>query len=230
MKKVSMLLSYFEPFAGRPQNRSQEAVQVLRSLIERQLSSSFAPTQAVDSPTEMDWLEIIELPVVYAQAAQRLCSRIENQQPSVVISFGECEGNGLRWESVGYNEMNSLTADNQGVVMSAQVIDPAAPKYIEQAPWAEFLGRSSAQSAPDPKSIKRDVDSLAVSRDPGRFVCNDLIFRTSTWLRAQSFPLRYYFLHVGRETPQLAQTVEQIFAAIEWRQFLLDSRQISRSQ
>jgi pyroglutamyl-peptidase len=110
------------------------------------------------------------LPVEYDRAAAELADAIARCSPDIVISFGQ-GGDAIALEEVAYNlqdtgEVAGGVPDNRGIVRAAVVIDAAAPATRDtRLPLAD---------------IERALDAIGEapqhSRDPGRYICNNVMF------------------------------------------------------
>jgi pyroglutamyl-peptidase len=110
------------------------------------------------------------LPVEYDRAAAAITEVIARCRPEVVISFGQGR-EALALEEVAYNLQDGGDhargrPDNRGVIRAGARIDPAAPD--ERAARLP-LGAIEAALAALGEAPRR-------SRDPGRYVCNDVLF------------------------------------------------------
>jgi pyroglutamyl-peptidase len=110
------------------------------------------------------------LPVEYDRAAAAIAEVIARCRPDVVIGFGQ-GGDAIALEEVAYNLQDAGARtpgrpDNRGVIRTAAVIDPDAPATRDaRLPLAAIeLALAALGEAP-----RR-------SRDPGRYVCNDVMF------------------------------------------------------
>lgn len=132
------------------------------------------------------------LPVEYDRAAAAVTEVIARCRPAVVIGFGQGgQGNAaLALEEVAYNLQDGGDhargrPDNRGVVRAKARIDPAAPD--ERAARLP-LGAIEAALAALGEAPRR-------SRDPGRYVCNDVLFAS-----LGSAAPRAGFIHLPRTT------------------------------
>jgi len=110
------------------------------------------------------------LPVEYDRAAAAIAEVIGRCRPEVVIGFGQGKA-ALALEEVAYNLQDSGDhaggrPDNRGVVRAQARIDPAAPD--ERAARLPLDAIEAALAALGEAPLR--------SRDPGRYVCNDVLF------------------------------------------------------
>ncbi len=110
------------------------------------------------------------LPVEYDNAAAEVADAIARCQPAVAISFGQ-GGDEIALEEVAYNlqdtgELSGGAPDNRGIVRSATPIDPMADaERPTQLPLAAIE-----------KALVAAGEAPQHSRDPGRYVCNNVMF------------------------------------------------------
>jgi len=110
------------------------------------------------------------LPVEYDRAAAAIGDAISRCAPVAVISFGQ-GGGSIALEEVAYNlqdtgEIAGGVPDNRGVIRAAVPIDADAPSTRETLlPLVEI--RTALEAA---------GESPAASTDPGRYICNNVMF------------------------------------------------------
>lgn len=110
------------------------------------------------------------LPVEYDRAAAELAATIARCEPQIVISFGQ-GGDSIALEEVAYNledtsEVVGGVPDNRGIVRAAVPIDPQAPAKRNTLLPIASLERALVAIGEAPQR----------SRDPGRYICNDVMF------------------------------------------------------
>jgi len=110
------------------------------------------------------------LPVEYDRAAAAIVEVIERCRPDVVIGFGQ-GGDAIALEEVAYNLQDGGgpgggPADNRGAIRAGTRIAPAAPDTREaRLPLAAIEDALAAMG-----------EAPRRSRDPGRYICNDVMF------------------------------------------------------
>jgi pyrrolidone-carboxylate peptidase len=123
------------------------------------------------------------LPVVYDRAAWAAKDCVQNFHPDVVISFGEgaCD---LRIETAATNQDDAWLPDNAGELRSGSPIVSGGParSTFEFPVQAMFC------------ALEPDYSQVAVSTDPGAFVCNNTAYHLSQDLAAKGIP--FTFIHV----------------------------------
>ncbi len=171
MSGAEVLITGFGPFPGVAWNPSGWLVQTLARAHERRVAAAV-------------------LPVSWTGAWAALEPLLEAAQPRQVILFGVSrEAQGIHLEQRAYNE-RAPHPDADG----------AAPDNLRLLPsHAESLDATLPLA-----SIASTVASAGIrvklSSDPGRYLCNALLFRTLHW--AQGTPTRVGFVHI----PQIAET------------------------
>ncbi len=110
------------------------------------------------------------LPVEYDRAAAAVTEAIARCRPDAVISFGQGR-DAVALEEVAYNlqdtgEIPGGRPDNRGVIRAGAVIDPGAPPARDARLPLDAIAAALAAIGEAPRR----------SRDPGRYVCNDVMF------------------------------------------------------
>ena len=158
VKKV--LLTGFEPFGGASFNPSGAIVQEI-------------------GRHGIDGVEIITaiLPVEFMRSAEILIDLIKTHQPSVVISLGQAEGRDfIGPEKVAINLADARIADNAGVKLENQKVDPnAADGYFSTLPIRAIVDAISALGI-----------NAKVSYSAGAFICNEIFFTAQSFLQAST--------------------------------------------
>ena len=196
VKKV--LLTGFEPFGGASFNPSGAVVQEI-------------------GRHGIDGVEIITavLPVEFKRSAEILIDLIKTHQPSVVISLGQAEGRDfIGPEQVAINLANARIADNAGVKLENQKVDPnAADGYFSTLPIRAIVDAISALGI-----------NAKVSYSAGAFICNEIFFTAQSFLQASTVISGFIHLPLapnqspefpGLPTMPLEDQVAAIRAAIQ---------------
>ncbi len=110
------------------------------------------------------------LPVEYDRAAAALTEVIARCRPDAVLSVGQGR-DAIALEEVAYNlqdtaEIPGGRPDNRGVIRAGAVIDPGAPPTRDARLPLDAIAAAIAALGEAPRR----------SRDPGRYVCNDILF------------------------------------------------------
>jgi pyroglutamyl-peptidase len=199
----ALLLTCFEPFGGRNQNRSE--------LLAR------AMPQLEELKQEFDTIEVCRLPVVYDVARGIALDFIRTRQAQgfepIVVSFGECSGSQIRIETGARNLDDSHTeADNSGQRRQGVPVVPGAPDRIDFG-----FPIAALASSPSLRALKP-----LLSEDAGSFLCNHLAFGLAHELSRDSIP--YLFIHVGRDSEHEPAVEARAIAAglsAAWREALV---------
>jgi pyroglutamyl-peptidase len=151
---VKALVTGFQPFPADADHENISAVAV---------SSA--------RPSEIPGVQLMRLvlPVEYDRAAGEVAEAIARCAPDFVVSFGQ--GSGLRLERTAYNLRDSSEvvgggSDNRGIIASARPI--VAGEARTRATRLPLDAMRRALTA-----IEESPDD---SDDPGRYICNDVMF------------------------------------------------------
>lgn len=181
-----VLITAFEPFAGRATNGSQEVAALMPDM----------------SDPSIEYVTCI-LPVEYDLASQKAkdCYQAMDPKPDMVISTGE-GGCNTQVETRAFNLDNTPLADNAGVLRAGTSIDDRSSPYTYLSlPAADMV---CAVEAPEPWQ-RPNASTWA-----GFFVCNNTAFHLSRFFRLNEIP--YGFIHLPRsdckrELPKTAGTL-----------------------
>lgn len=152
---TKILVTGFQPFPADGWHENVSAVAV----------SSLEPSQL----RGVQVMRVV-MPVEYDRAAAQVTDMISRCAPDAVISFGQ-GGSAIALEQVAYNlqdtgEISGGVPDNRGIIRAAQQIDPAAPAQRDTLLPLEEIEEALVAIGEDP----------AYSRDPGRYICNNVMF------------------------------------------------------
>ena len=165
----TVLVTGFEPFAGKAVNPSQSLVEALAA----------EPPEGVELATAV-------LPVSYSRAGEELAAAVAAADAELVVCFGQADGRpGISVERFALNLDDSESTDNEGAV-SAAPIDPDGPAaYRSTLPVDEIVAALRAEGIP-----------AAASRDAGGFLCNHVFYRLQALLERERPQVRGGFVHV----------------------------------
>lgn len=112
----------------------------------------------------------VTMPVEYDRAAAQVTDIIARCAPDAVISFGQ-GGSEIALEQVAYNlqdtgEVAGGVPDNRGIIRAATPIDPSALAERDTLLPLEQIHDALVDIGEAP----------AYSRDPGRYICNNVMF------------------------------------------------------
>lgn len=169
-RPLRILITSFEPFAGRATNNSEAIAGELR-----------ANPALLGGDLE---LLFCALPVVYDQAATVAMDCVERYKPDAVVSLGEADCR-LRLETAASNRDDSPDLpDNAGQVRVDHRIVPSGPERVGFRFPVEAMYRA----------LGEESSRLEVSSSPGSFVCNNVAYHMTLGLAPRGVP--YAFIHV----------------------------------
>lgn len=179
----NMLLTAFEPFSGRARNASLEALKQIML----QPAEVFSPLSLI----------MRRLPVETGHAARLICHAIDETCPEFVICLGEAKRDAICLEHAGYNELHFSIPDNAGNMRQDQPIVPGAPLvYLTTLPLETMLVAMQATGAP-----------VRVSDDPGRYLCNEVLYSALHHITQRALDIQVGFIHVPH-LPEVATDSE----------------------
>jgi pyroglutamyl-peptidase len=167
---MKLLVTAFGPFGGRNRNASSLALAGLKQ--------------------RLPWLNTRILPVDSVIAPLRMNQALRHLEPDAIILLGEAGNSStIRLETVAWNELDFRIPDIAGR-------QPQGKQIAEDAP--DFL-RSSLPF----ETIHRDLSSadhpVSMSEDPGRYLCNQILFHTLHALTRNPRPVPAGFIHLPLE-------------------------------
>jgi pyroglutamyl-peptidase len=132
----------------------------------------------------------IEVPVVWTAPRRKLLQAGNDAEKVVLVGLGE-GGGGYEIETIAFNE-RSDSADESGIHPADRRIDAdGADKLESSAPSAQLAEKLSAAGFP-----------TQISKDAGRFLCNEMLYELLRLQRENTKIAAVYFIHVpviGRE-------------------------------
>lgn len=172
---TSLLLTYFGPFEGVPQNPTGPLAQKLA----RALAHS-APEVTV---------HLRELPVEYEASGQLLRGLLAELEPQLAICLGVALGRQkVSLEEVARNLDSAPIPDNSGSYRSGQPIDPQGPPtYRSSLPLGALFEHFQAQGQP-----------VEISQSAGSYVCNHVFYELMQ-ATAGSIPAGFIHLPMLRD-------------------------------
>ncbi|WP_051278222.1 pyroglutamyl-peptidase I [Actinotignum schaalii] len=162
-------MTYFEPFGSDTENASREAA--LRAI-------PYLPN--MDLPCEVE-VTTAMLPVVFASAGQVLAEAVERFHPDAVIAIGEAGGrSAITPELQAFNENIARIPDNAGAQPDGEPVIAGGPA----------IAASPVRVADITRAINGAGINAETSRDPGRYLCNNIAYRVA------QLPVPGLFIHV----------------------------------
>lgn len=166
---MALLITGFEPFAGVPENPSALVVRALAEM----------PALRAHVHAEV-------LPTAYDAAARRVRQLIDTIVPDAYIALGYGGGDSIRLESAAYNLDDIDIPDNDGDLRTGLPIAPDAPPSLAATlPVKAMLAALTRRGIP-----------ATISDDPGRFVCNHVLFRALHLAQTSGRALPCGFIHL----------------------------------
>ncbi|MFC1801389.1 hypothetical protein ACFLZB_02915 [Nanoarchaeota archaeon] len=168
-----IIITGFQPFGSARYNPTMDVVQYFDG-----------------KQYDYDKVKGLILPVAFEQAAKQLAEAIQGIDPYLVLSVGLAAGReDLNVEVKGVNIMNAQNPDANGRKPVNEIIDPQGPEEIPVILTGFQIG-----------SVVEDLTTAGIgaimSYDPGKYVCNDLMFRTLSYLAKNRSPIQFGFFHM----------------------------------
>jgi len=135
------------------------------------------------------------LPVTFQGASERLVAGIEELNPYLVLSLSlsasglNTRRKDLNFEKRGLNIMNAKNPDANGFRPENQPIDENGPEYREV-----IVTGFNAEDIVE--YLKENEVRARTSDDPGKYVCNDLIYRTLAAIEQKRLRTKFGFIHM----------------------------------
>ncbi|OGR42682.1 MAG: hypothetical protein A2X35_01655 [Elusimicrobia bacterium GWA2_61_42] len=165
-----LLLTAFEPFAGRGTNPALEVMARLKP-------AAFCGWQ----------LHKAKLPVSGKAVSRLVPALLARLKPEVMISFGLAAGEAsVRIERFALNIQDYAIKDNAGYMPEGKLIRP-------EGPAAYFVGTDPLKLA---AAVRRAKVPAHVSNYAGAYVCNHLMYEALHAVSAQALQTRFAFIHL----------------------------------
>ena len=168
---MKILVTAFGPFAGRTENASSLALWELKKIFSSRLHTRVFPVDTVVAPS-------------------RLKQAIRSIRPDALIMLGEAAGSQkIRLETTAWNELDFRIPDHAGRQFSSRPILTNSPaKRQSTLPLKKLL-----------KALEAAGHPVALSDDPGRYLCNQLFYIALEYLECQATPIPAGFIHLPLE-------------------------------
>jgi len=174
---MKILVTGFDPFGGETVNPAFEAVKLL--------------------PDEIGGAEIVkcEIPTVFGTAAEKVAAAIDELQPAAVICVGQAGGrSAVTVERVAVNLRDASLGDNAGnTFCDAPIAEDGDAAYFATLPTRRIVSRIREAGIP-----------AALSYTAGVYVCNDVMYCTLRYLKANHPGVLGGFIHVPFSPAQAA--------------------------
>jgi len=160
-----------------------------------------------DEPPAGLALETAVLPVEYARAFGPVRDRIDAGGIGAVLHLGlAADRPSLEFERFALNWRGAESADEAGVRLDGEPIDPAGPAaYLATVPVDDLVGVCRAAGVP-----------VRASQHAGTFLCNQVLYQTLRLADLRGLRLRAGFLHLpspGPDRPGVSDLVRAVTAA-----------------
>jgi|LSQX01.1.fsa_nt_gb pyroglutamyl-peptidase len=176
---MKLLITGFEPFHDHPLNPSQVLVENL--------------------PDQHGNVRLIKgiLPVHHIQGPEKLLTLLHTHQPDAVLALGLAANRAkISLERVAINLMDFSIADNAGVTITGQPIDPNGPTaYFSTLPLDNLV--SALKYAGIPAEISLSAEA---------YLCNQVFYTLMHWVSLQSKAISAGFIHLPALPEQAAMT------------------------
>lgn len=167
---MPILVTAFGPFGGRVENASSLALRELRRTMP-EIRTRILPVDAVQAPARL------------RQAIQRI-------RPTAVIMLGESgKTKKIQLEQTAWNSKDFFIPDIAGrIYKSIPVRRGAAECTHSTLPLEKILSE-----------LLKKNHSVAMSEDPGRYLCNQLFFCAMDFLSTNGLDIPAGFIHLPLE-------------------------------
>lgn len=168
---MNLLITAFEPFAGRSKNKSYEVAEYFDN------SNS---------------INVILLPVSFEHAHIKVKNAISSKNYDLVIMLGETSATKdfIRLERLALNFKDSENSDNMGISANEESIIPGAPgAYFTNFPIKSVC-----------RELQRKGCKVKISNSAGTFVCNSLYYHILHYIEENKIPTSALFVHLPSTT------------------------------
>lgn len=188
---MNILITAFEPFAGRSKNISYEVAEY------------FAKSSSIN---------VIILPVSFENAHNKVINAISSKNYDLVLMLGETSATKdfIRLERLALNFKDSVSSDNMGIIADEEIIIPGAPiAYLSNFPIKSVC-----------KELQGRGCKVKISNSAGTFVCNSLYYHTLHYIIENKIPLTALFVHLPASTEiisfdQMTDTMKNLINIFE---------------
>ena len=165
-----VLLTAFEPFAGKSINSSLEAARLVEA----------------EPPADVQ-VTVVELPCVFGEAIDMLRRAIDHVEPDIVVATGQGSGRAdITVERVAINLDDDELTDNKGKQKVDEPIVPDGPvAYFSSLPMKECVS-----------AIRNAGIPAVVSQTAGSFLCNHVSYGLAHLIATERPSLRGGFVHI----------------------------------
>lgn len=176
---INVLVTGFEPFGGEPMNPAWEAVSRLETLSVKGAR-----------------LHVQQLPVEFGESVDRLCGRIRELLPDIVICVGQAGGRAdISVERVAINVDDARIPDNAG----RQPIDEPIVSGGPAAYWSSLPIKAIVAG------LRERGIPASVSQTAGTYVCNHVFYGLAHLIATEYPSMRGGFIHIPYMPEQAAR-------------------------
>lgn len=186
---MKLLVTAFGPFGGRSRNASSLALLELKQ--------------------RLPWINTRILPVDCVVAPQRMSRALREVGPDAVLMLGEAgNSQSIRLETMAWNELDFRIPDIAGRQPQGKCIDPSAAHHMPSTmPFGEIHA-----------CLLEHNHACDISMDPGRYLCNQILFHTLKVVQKRHSPAKAGFIHLPLEkdypTPRVVDALVRAVAVI----------------
>jgi pyroglutamyl-peptidase len=186
---MKILVTAFGPFDGRSENASSLALSGLKANLP-EIRTRILPVDSVVAPTRL-------------RQALRLI------RPEILILLGEAAGSKtIRLETTAFNELDFRIPDISGRQPTARPIRRDAPP----------IRRSTLPLKQINTLLSANDHEVILSNNPGRYLCNQILYIALEYLELHALPCRAGFIHLPlavdyptiRATDALGRIIKQL--------------------
>lgn len=164
---MSILVTAFGPFDGRSENASSLALRELKAMLP-EIRTRILPVDSVVAPARL------------RQALRRI-------RPEILILLGEAAGSKtIRLETTAFNQLDFRIPDISGRQPTARPIRRDAPP----------IRRSTLPFKQINRLLSANDHEVVLSNNPGRYLCNQVLYVALEFLEHQAIPCRAGFIHL----------------------------------
>jgi pyroglutamyl-peptidase len=168
---MSILVTAFGPFDGRSENASALALRELRAALP-EIRTRILPVDSVIAPARL-------------RQALRLI------RPEILILLGEAAGSKtIRLETTAFNELDFCIPDISGRQPITRPIRRDAPP----------IRRSTLPLTQIHRHLSANDHEAVISNNPGRYLCNQVLYTALDYLELHALPCRAGFIHLPLAT------------------------------
>lgn len=186
---MQILVTAFGPFDNRSENASSLVLRQLK-LVHPKIRTRILPVDSIIAPARL-------------QQALRLI------QPDALLLLGEAAGSkSIHLEMTAFNEIDFRIPDVAGRQPTPRPIHSGAPP----------IRRSTLPFEAIHTQLRAKGYEISLSNDPGRYLCNQVLYVALGWIERHSIPCRAGFVHLPLAhhyaTEQATDAVSQILRSL----------------